>query len=119
MLPRMRVEQACGRCQHLWWRRTSSAARRPRPSSASSPRNSEHGLRAARPRRPHAPELDCGRALQAMSAWWGKDFIRGAWGGLAMTDGPVVGFTLLGLACWFGFLYLLLYLLSLSASMPP
>jgi hypothetical protein len=57
--------------------------------------------------------------LQAMSAWWGKDFIRGAWGGLAMTDGPVVGFTLLGLACWFGFLYLLLYLLSLSASMPP
>jgi hypothetical protein len=54
-----------------------------------------------------------------MSAWWGKDFIRGAWGGLAMTDWPVVSFTLLGLACWFGFLYLLLYLLSLSASMPP
>jgi hypothetical protein len=36
--------------------------------------NSEHGLRVARPRRPHAPELDCGRALQARSARWGKDF---------------------------------------------
>jgi hypothetical protein len=81
--------------------------------------NSEHGLRVARPRRPHVPELDCGRALQARSARWGKDFIRGAWGGLVMTDWPVVGFTLLGLACWFGFLYLLLYLLSFSASMPP
>jgi hypothetical protein len=36
-----------------------------------------------------------------------------------MTDWPVVDFTLLGLTCWFGFLYLLLYLLSFSASMPP
>jgi hypothetical protein len=119
MLPRMRVEQACGLCQHLSWRRTSSAACGPRPSSAAARPNGEHGLRAARPRRPHAPELDCGRALQAGSARWGKGFIRGAWGGLVMTDWPVVGFTLLGLACWFGFLYLLLYLLSFSASMPP
>jgi hypothetical protein len=36
-----------------------------------------------------------------------------------MTDWPVVGSALLGLAFWFGFLYLLLYLLSLSATMPP
>jgi hypothetical protein len=35
-----------------------------------------------------------------------------------MTDGPVVGFTFLGLACWFGFLYLLLYLLPISATVP-
>jgi hypothetical protein len=34
--------------------------------------------------------------------------IRGDLGGLAMTDWPVVGFALLGLACWFGFLYLVL-----------
>jgi hypothetical protein len=95
--------------------RLAVRALRPLPLRATASTVSE----PRRPRRPHAPELDCGRALQAMSAWWGKDFIRGAWGGLAMTDGPVVGFTLLGLACWFGFLYLLLYLLSLSASMPP
>jgi hypothetical protein len=36
-----------------------------------------------------------------------------------MTDWPVVGFALLGLACWFGFLYLVLYLHALSAIMPP
>jgi hypothetical protein len=36
-----------------------------------------------------------------------------------MTDWPVVGSTLLGLAGWFGFLYLLLHLLSVSATMPP
>jgi hypothetical protein len=36
-----------------------------------------------------------------------------------MNDWRVVGFTLLGLSGWFGFLYLLLYLLSFSAIMPP
>jgi hypothetical protein len=36
-----------------------------------------------------------------------------------MTDWPVVGLALLGLACWFGFLYLVLYLHALSAIMPP
>jgi hypothetical protein len=35
-----------------------------------------------------------------------------------MTDWPLVGSILLGLTAWFGFLYLLLYLLSLSATMP-
>jgi hypothetical protein len=49
----------------------------------------------------------------------GKDFIRGDWGGLVMTDWPVVGSALLGLACWFGFLYLLLYLLSCQQACPP
>jgi hypothetical protein len=36
-----------------------------------------------------------------------------------MNAWPVVGFTFLGLACWFGFLCLLLYLLPISATMPP
>jgi hypothetical protein len=40
-------------------------------------------------------------------------------GELVMTDWPLVGSILLGLTAWFGFLYLLLYLLSLSATMPP
>ena len=31
-----------------------------------------------------------------------------------MTDWPVVGFALLGLACWFGFLYLVLCLHAFS-----
>jgi hypothetical protein len=34
-------------------------------------------------------------------------------------DGPVGGLTFLGLVCWFGLLYLLLYLLPISATMPP
>jgi hypothetical protein len=38
---------------------------------------------------------------------------------VVMTDWPVVGFALLGLGCWFGFLYLVLDLHAFSDSMPP
>jgi hypothetical protein len=36
-----------------------------------------------------------------------------------MADGQVTGFVLLGFVGWFGFLYLLLYLLPISATIPP
>jgi hypothetical protein len=111
MLPRMRVEQPCGPCQHLQW---SHFVALPLGPTASISKASEPRDRAVTARW----NLTAGRVLHANVSPVGQGFLIGDWGGPVMTDWPVVGFTLLGLTCWFGFLYLLLYLLSFSASMP-